>query len=63
MSNQRATITRNFVNNSATPTTISRSVPLVVIDNNLVPDPRQANPGVINGTDGTVPFPSADNYA
>ncbi len=42
------TITRVFVNNSPTPTTVTKTVELVVVDNKLVPDFREANPGVFN---------------
>ncbi len=42
-----AVVTKTYLNNSTTATTIKRTVDKVVIDNNLVPDPREENPGVI----------------
>jgi hypothetical protein len=44
---QRTTITSVFLNNSATPTAVNKSVDYVVINNAVVPDPNQSNPGVI----------------
>lgn len=67
MTNQTGTITTQFVNNStvATILTTAKVVPLVVVNNNLVPDFRQRNPGVIGGvtadganTDGKTPLNS-----
>lgn len=42
-------ITKKFVNNSKTPTTVSLTVEQVVVDNKLVPDFRDIDPGVICG--------------
>ncbi len=65
MANTTTTIKSQFVNNSTAATSVNVTVPQVVVGNNLVPDFRQSNPGVINGlngtpiaTDGTVPYPS-----
>lgn len=46
-SQNNVTITSEFVNNSTTASTVSKSVPRVVVNNQLVPDFRQANPGVV----------------
>ena len=43
------TITKIFTNNSPTPTVVAKTVELVVVDNVLVPDFRETNPGVICG--------------
>lgn len=40
------TITSQFKNNSKTASVISKVVDLVVVDNRLVADFREANPGV-----------------
>ncbi len=42
------TITSQFLNNSTTATTVSKIVTGVVVDNQVVADFRQINPGVIN---------------
>lgn len=49
---KNVTITQQFINNSTTPTTVSKSVEAMVVDNNLVADFRQIYPGVTN----PVPF-------
>lgn len=41
-------MTTQFVNNSTQPTTVSKAVVQVVIDNKLQIDPKDTNPGVIN---------------
>lgn len=48
MAKPTVSITSVFLNNSTTPTTVSRTVETVVVDNQLVADFRQYNPGVIN---------------
>jgi hypothetical protein len=44
---QRTNITKVFLNNSNTPTAVNKAVDYVVIDNAIVADPNQSNPGVI----------------
>ena len=46
--NQTVSVKSVYLNNSTTPTTVSRTVEAVVVNNQLVPDFRQINPGVIN---------------
>ncbi len=41
------TITKVKLNNSKDETTVTKTVELVVVDNKLVPDFREANPGVL----------------
>lgn len=48
MSNRTVTITSVYLNNSTTPTTVSRTVEAVIVDNQIVADFRQVNPGVVN---------------
>ncbi len=42
-----STVTPIYLNNSTAPSSISKSVDLVVINNQVVPDPNQVNPGVV----------------
>lgn len=42
------TVTQVIVNNAKASTTVNKTVELVVVDNQLVPDIRELNPGVIN---------------
>lgn len=44
---QKSTVTKVYLNNSATPTAVNKSVDYVVINNAVVPDPNQLNPGVV----------------
>lgn len=62
MTNQTTTITSQFQNNGKTATTVSKVVPTVVVDNALVPDFRQSNPGVqvANTTPATLTTASVD---
>lgn len=41
-------VTTVYLNNSTAPTTVTRTVAAVVVNNQLVADFRQTNPGVIN---------------
>lgn len=42
------TVTTVRFNNASTTSTVSTAIPMVVINNNYVPDPAYTNPGVIN---------------
>lgn len=57
--NQTVSVTSVFLNNSTIPTTVSRTVEAVVVNNQLVPDFRQVNPGVINSK--YTEFPIAED--
>lgn len=46
MTNTTTTIISQFQNNSTNATTVSKVVPNVVVNNAVVPDFRQFNPGV-----------------
>jgi len=47
--NFTATVTQVVLNNQGSASTVtSRTVPTVVVGNNVVPDFRETNPGVIN---------------
>ncbi len=48
MANTTVSITSVFLNNSTIPTAVTRTVEAVVVNNQLVADFRQYNPGVIN---------------
>lgn len=64
MSNQTVTITTQFINNSGLPTSVTKVVPAVVVDNVLVADFRQINPGVITGlATPNNPAPSVASFA
>ncbi len=56
------TITTQYLNNSTAPTTVSKSVPRVVVNNALVPDFRDINPGVVNSAYTEQPLPSFQLY-
>lgn len=49
---KQVTITTKYVNNSLTPTTVSKVVEAMVVNDQLVADFRQINPGVTD----PVPF-------
>ncbi len=55
MSNRTATITQVYLNNGTAPTSVSKTVNLVVVDNKLVPDFRDLNPGVIDSKHTEAP--------
>lgn len=61
MSNRTASITSVFLNNSATPTTVTRTVNCVIVGDNIIPDFRELNPGVINSAYTEFPNSRADN--
>jgi len=48
MATTKVTVTQVYLNNSTVPTTVSRSVDSVVVNNQVVADFRQTNPGVVN---------------
>jgi len=48
MATSTISITSVFLNNSTIPTSVTRTVEAVVVNNQLVADFRQYNPGVIN---------------
>lgn len=48
MATSKVTVTQVYLNNSTVPTTVSRSVDSVVVNNQVVADFRQTNPGVVN---------------
>lgn len=68
MTNQTAALTVQYVNNSAGSTANTKVVPLVVVNNSLVPDFRQVNPGVVlagigANTDGTQPLQASAQFS
>ena len=68
MTNQTAAMTVQYVNNGSMATAQTKVVPLVVVNNSLVPDFRQANPGVVlagvgANTDGTQPLQASAQYS
>lgn len=48
MSNRTVSVTSVFLNNQLIPTTVTRTVPAVIVGDNIVADFRELNPGVIN---------------
>ena len=48
-------ITTVYYNNSTTPTTVSRTVNQVVVGDQIIPDFREYNPGVINSAYTELP--------
>ncbi len=49
MSSQTSTISNEYLNNSKTISSITtKTVPTVVVDNQVVVDFREVNPGVVN---------------
>jgi hypothetical protein len=64
MSNQTVTISTQFINNSGMPSSVTKVVPAVVVDNVLVADFRQINPGVVTGQAApNNPSPSVASFA
>ncbi len=51
------TVTQVYLNNSNVPTTVSRTVNAVVVDNQLVADIREIRPGVVNSAYTEIPLP------
>jgi hypothetical protein len=43
---KKTTVTKVYINNSKTPTTVVKPTVFVVVNNQLVPDFREENPGV-----------------
>ncbi len=63
MTIQTGTITQQYYNNNTVPTTVSKTVPLVVVNNIAVPDFRDINPGVVNSVPTENPYPSFNAYS
>lgn len=61
MSNRTATVTTVYLNNSTTPSTVSRTVNCVIVGDNIIPDFRETNPGVVNSAYTEFPNSRADN--
>lgn len=61
MANRQVTITTVYLNNSTVPTTVSRSVNCVIVGDNIIPDFREFNPGVVNSAYTEFPNSRADN--